>query len=197
MTTPVSLWPSVMTVVPLGGTSMTKKSKLVYYGDPLLKQECHIIESFTERVDNACIELTDRCVELDGAGLAAPQLGIGLQIFVSMVPYKNYEGEETFPGGVCINPSWEPNLTRGTEYLEKEGCLSAPDCPVDVLRWDCIDFSYMNLLGEEHSVQVEGYAARVIQHECDHLEGKCIVDLLSRDRRRAVARRLRKLRQSQ
>jgi peptide deformylase len=105
------------------------------------------------------------------AGLAAPQVHIPLRIVLFAVPSEN--GDE-IPLTVMINPVWEPISDEKEE--DWEGCFSLPDLMGKVSRYKKIRYQYQTLDGESVSCDAEGFHARVVQHECDHLDGKFYIE---------------------
>jgi peptide deformylase len=126
-------------------------------------------------IDGQVKEIVDRMVDAmyanQGIGLAAPQIGIPLQIFVA--------GDENECRGF-INP--EVLEGRGESILE-EGCLSLPDLVVPVRRNEKTFIRAWDLDGKEMNLEVTGFPSRVYQHEIDHLYGKLIIDHISRLKR--------------
>lgn len=101
----------------------------------------------------------------NGVGLAAPQVGLNKRIFVI-----HYSGSYM----TVINPVI---LMRGGESTENEGCLSVPGIITPILRWETIRVAYTNEKGERfEDVRIDGFLARIFQHEYDHLEGILILD---------------------
>lgn len=110
------------------------------------------------------------CSSLGGVGLAANQIGYTSRFFIWANPDKP-DGLQRFE--LVVNPQI---LYRGTDVVgREEGCLSFPDKKVRVRRWKQIDVSYINSSGETVKLSLKKDAARIFQHEFDHLEGKCIV----------------------
>ena len=111
-------------------------------------------------------------LEADGAGLAAPQIGVDLQlvIFGSDEPNPRYPDAPVVPRTVLVNPIVTP---LGNEEEEGwEGCLSVPGLRAVVPRWRRIRYTGYDEKGNRIDREVEGFHARVVQHECDHLLGK-------------------------
>lgn len=140
---------------------------IIHYPDPRLRERSRPVD----RIDNAIHALADRMkelvVEANGIGLAAPQLGVPLRLFVSR-HNPDLDGTTTY-----INPKLTDG--HGQEVME-EGCLSIPEVRGDVSRSKSITISYTNLDGEKCSLIGEDLLARVWQHEFDHLNGVLILD---------------------
>jgi peptide deformylase len=108
------------------------------------------------------------------AGLAAPQVFIPLRIVFFNVPKE--KGEEV-PLTLMINPEWIP--LSDEKELGWEGCFSLPGLMGEVPRYKKISYSYQNLEGETIHKTAEGFHARVVQHECDHLDGICYIQRMN------------------
>ena len=116
-------------------------------------------------------DLRDTMAHLDGAGLAAPQIGVDLRvvIFGSDEVNPRYPDASPLPGTVLINPVLEPLSNELEEGWE--GCLSVPGLRGVVPRWRNLRYSGFDEHGRHFERVVEGFHARVVQHECDHLDG--------------------------
>jgi peptide deformylase len=114
--------------------------------------------------------MRETMTHLDGAGLAAPQIGVGLRVVIFGVKANpRYPGVEEVPDTVLINPVLEPLSTQTEEGWE--GCLSVPGLRGWVPRWRRVRYSGFDAQGRRFERTVEGFHARVVQHECDHLDG--------------------------
>lgn len=140
-------------------------------GDASLLQVAERIEKFDTPELKALIQdMHDTMEAEDGAGLAAPQIGVGLQVVIFGVE-KNmrYPDAEDVPYTVLINPVIKP-LTKETEE-DWEGCLSVPGMRGMVPRFSKIGYQGYDQYGNSINRNVDGFHARVVQHECDHLQG--------------------------
>lgn len=140
-------------------------------GDASLLQVAERVEKFDTPELKALIQdMHDTMEAEDGAGLAAPQIGVSLQVVVFGVK-KNvrYPDAEDVPYTVLINPVVKP-LTKETEE-DWEGCLSVPGMRGMVPRFSKIDYQGYDQYGNFINRNVDGFHARVVQHECDHLQG--------------------------
>jgi len=140
-------------------------------GDRRLQEKSQPVQTFSSPELNALIEdLFDTMAHLDGAGLAAPQIGIGLRVVVfGFKSNLRYPDAEEVPETVLINPKLTPlSLTQEEGW---EGCLSVPGMRGVVSRWRRLRYEGRNESGKLISRDVEGFHARVVQHECDHLDG--------------------------
>jgi peptide deformylase len=115
-------------------------------------------------------DMRDTMEHLNGAGLAAPQIGVGLRVVIFGVKANpRYPGAEEVPDTVLINPVLEP-LSEETEE-GWEGCLSVPGMRGWVPRWKHLRYWGFDEQGRRFSREVQDFHARVVQHECDHLDG--------------------------
>jgi peptide deformylase len=126
----------------------------------------------TDFADPALPALADTMIETmhaaHGVGLAAPQVGVSRRVVVFFVPPGRNNGEEV-PLTVMVNPLIEPLTPDRAE--DWEACLSVPGLTGRVPRWTDIRYSFQDLQGRQHSREAHGFHARVVQHECDHLDG--------------------------
>jgi len=124
-----------------------------------------------------------------GVGLAAPQIGANVRLIV-VDPF--WAADASMPQKPIF--MLNPNITRKSEEtsMGMEACLSVPGLELKVSRSDEIEVTYINLDGEEQTAVSEGWEARIIQHEVDHLEGILLLDYLSRLRRDIYTRKLNK-----
>lgn len=142
-------------------------------GDPRLLRVAQPVQAFdTEELHRLVYDLQETMRAANGAGLAAPQIGVDLQlvVFGSGDANPRYPDRPAVPPTVLINPVITP---LGSEEEEDwEGCLSVPGLRGKVPRWTRIRYSGFDLYGDPIDRTVEGFHARVVQHECDHLLGK-------------------------
>ncbi|MGH8684696.1 MAG: peptide deformylase [Nitrosospira sp.] len=140
-------------------------------GDPRLLEVAQKVKKFSTPELNALIQdMHDTMEALDGAGLAAPQIGIGLQVVVFGVKRNpRYPDAEEVPYTVLVNPELIP-LTQEMEE-DWEGCLSVPGLRGMVPRFARLRYQGSDQYGKPIDRTVDGFHARVVQHECDHLQG--------------------------
>jgi peptide deformylase len=140
-------------------------------GDPRLLQQAQPLEQFdTPELHALLTDMRDTMAYLSGAGLAAPQIGIGLQVVIFGVEQNpRYPQAEEIPDTVLINPV----LTSLSDELEEdwEGCLSVPGLRGMVPRHARLRYQGYDETGNPIDRSVSGFHARVVQHECDHLMG--------------------------
>lgn len=160
---------------------------LVHYPDPFLRKRAEEITEFDAGLKELAEAMLDTMYEAQGVGLAAPQVGIGKRIFV-LNP--TGDREDRAQEMVLINPEVKTGKPR--EWGE-EGCLSIPGIHGEVERHHRAVTRFRDLDGKEQLVEAEGFLARIIQHELDHLDGRLFIDRLSptdRMRTRAGIERL-------
>ncbi len=145
--------------------------KVLRMGDPKLLQVAEPVTKFNTRTLSMLVnDLLDTMAKQEGAGLAAPQIGVSKRVVVfGLAANPRYPGEESIPTTVLINPVLEPL----DEQMEAgwEGCLSVPGLRGEVLRYTHIRYSGLDQFGGKVERKVRGFHARVVQHECDHLDG--------------------------
>ncbi len=143
-----------------------------------------------EKIDAEALRLADDMLETmydaPGIGLAAIQVAIPKRLFVMDVAAEDEEPQPL----VMFNP--EIRERSGPPEVYEEGCLSIPDVRIDVERPSLVKVGYLDRYGREQELDVDGLMSTVIQHEYDHLEGKLIIDFLSRLKRDIIIRRFRK-----
>ncbi len=140
-------------------------------GDPRLLRRAVELSSFDTPVLHALIaDMRDTMQALDGAGLAAPQIGENLRVVIFGVEHNpRYPDVEPVPDTVLINPVITPLSTAAEE--DWEGCLSVPGMRGLVPRFKNIRYQGYDEFGAPIDRTVSGFHARVVQHECDHLDG--------------------------
>jgi len=166
------------------------KLPIIAYGDPVLRRKATAIEpdeypNIQELIDN----MFETMYGASGVGLAAPQVGLSMRLFV--VDLSTFDDDEpelkgfkrAFINGIILEET-------GEEWPFNEGCLSIPDIREDVYRKKNIKISYYDESWKHHEEAFSGMAARVIQHEYDHIEGKLFTDKLSPLRKRLINKKL-------
>lgn len=163
------------------------KLPIVAYGDPVLKKKAEEISTEYPELPKLINDMFDTMYGANGVGLAAPQVGLSIRLFVIDITDKEEPGLEDFKK-VFINAQMLEE--SGSLWDFNEGCLSIPDVREDVKRLDTIKLSYYDEKWEHHEETFTGLAARVIQHEYDHTEGRLFTDKLSPLRRAMIKSRL-------
>ena len=145
--------------------------EIIKMGHPLLLEKAKPVTEFdTQELHKLVKDMIETMESASGAGLAAPQVGEGIQLVIfGFEDNERYEEEEAIPFTVLINPIITP-LTDETEDAW-EGCLSVPGMRGLVPRFKKINYKGFDQFGKSVNRDVEGFHARVVQHECDHLIG--------------------------
>jgi peptide deformylase len=153
------------------------------YGDPVLRRPARPVKSFDEELGQLAADMVETMHDDNGVGLAAPQVGVALRLFVASEFRPDEQGElEHVRDHIMINPAITER--RGIQVVQ-EGCLSIPGIYVDNLERDLrVKVSFRDLEGETITLEAEGHFAQVIQHEYDHLEGVLFFDRLPEQQRR-------------
>ena len=158
----------------LGSAELAAHPDLVTIGTPLLRQATQRVTD-PSSVTDLCDLLVTRLKDINGAGLAANQIGVPLRVMVFEVKKTELHPDRPeSPLYVMINP----DILERSDELEDgwEGCFSVPGYMGLVPQSISLTCRYDTTDGTEHVEQFEGYTARVIQHECDHLDGKIYLD---------------------
>ncbi len=145
---------------------------IVLYGDPVLKKPGQEIEPDSIDIKQLSEDMFETMYQASGVGLAAPQIGKSLRMFV--IDSGPMEDDETGIKRVFVNP--EIIEETGKEWSFEEGCLSIPGIRADVYRNEKITIRYFDENWEEHEETFAGLPARVILHEYDHIEGVLFTD---------------------
>ena len=155
-----------------------------YYGDPVLRRPARPVTLFDEELARLAEDMIETMHDDEGVGLAAPQVGEPLRLFVASRCRRNEEGElEHLEDHVLVNPQI---VERSGTQTVPEGCLSIPGLYVEELERDLeVRVRYQDLTGKEQELEAEGHFAQVLQHEYDHLEGVLFFDRLPEEERRA------------
>jgi peptide deformylase len=154
---------------------------IVAYGDPVLKKKSEEIDEDYPDLQKLIDNMFETMYNAKGVGLAAPQIGRGIRLFVvDASPVA--EGEDGDPScedfkRVFINPIILEE--EGKEWSYEEGCLSIPNIREEVLRKPNVKIEYYDENWDLYEEELDGFAARVVQHEYDHIEGKLFLDKIS------------------
>lgn len=175
--------------------------RIVNYPAPVLRRRADPVESVTEEHRAIALRMIELMREADGIGLAAPQIGLSIRLFVLDVPPTD-DGErspEHDPPTATAGPRvfFNPTLhaPEGPPEPFEEGCLSLPDIRGDVLRPPVITVKALDQHGKPFTLRCGGLLARCVQHELDHLDGVLIIDRMtqmSRLKSRSAIRDLEK-----
>ncbi|WP_424962283.1 peptide deformylase [Ekhidna sp.] len=160
---------------------------IVLYGDPVLKKKASEVEEGDESVKEFVESMFETMYAAQGVGLAAPQVGESIRIFVVDTSPMEDDEEEGLKQAF-INPIVIEEV--GDEWAFEEGCLSIPGVRADVDRKPKITIEYFDENWELHEETFDGMKARVIQHEYDHIEGKLFTDYLTPFKKRLIKGKL-------
>jgi peptide deformylase len=153
----------------IGGTVLSVR-KIVMYPAEVLEQPCREVTKFDKKLAKLLNDMYDTMIEYDGVGLAAPQVGLDLQI--SVVDVDDDHGTIEM-----INPHI---LETSGEQSGPEGCLSFPGLFGEVTRPFFVKIEALDRKGKKYTLKAEGFLARAIQHEIDHLHGILFTSLVTR-----------------
>jgi peptide deformylase len=155
-------------------------------GAPALRERAREVDAVTPEIDALVQDMIATMYAAQGIGLAAPQVGVALRVFVLDLSV----GRDPDAVRVCINPTW---ALRDGMQLEEEGCLSLPGFTATVARPEHAAVDALDRTGTPHRVEGRGLLARALQHEMDHLEGRVFVDRLRGISRAMILRKIHKL----
>lgn len=160
---------------------------IVLYGDPVLKKPADDIEEGSLDVKQLAADMFETMHQASGIGLAAPQIGKSIRMFVVDGSPLEEDGMDDFKK-VFVNPEiiWE----EGKEWGFEEGCLSIPGIREEIHRPPKLRINYLDENFEEHEEEFDGMKARIIQHEYDHIEGILFTDYLTPLKRRLLKGKL-------
>ena len=173
---------------------------IVAYGDPVLKKEAEEIDENYQGLQDLIENMFETMYGASGVGLAAPQIGKSIRLFiVDASPFaedEEAENDEKAKGlkgfkKVFINPIIEEE--NGEEWAFQEGCLSIPGVREDVFRKEKITITYFDENFDFHEDEFDGYAARIIQHEYDHVDGILFTDHLAPLKKRLINKKLKNI----
>ena len=172
---------------------------IVAYGDPVLRKVAKEIDADYPNLKELIANMKQTMYNASGVGIAAPQIGKSIRLFIiDATPFAEDQdlSEEDRAqlkdfDKVFINPKVIEEV--GDEWAFNEGCLSIPDIREDVFRQESVTFEYQDENFEKHTNTLTGVAARVFQHEYDHLEGILFTDKLSSLKKRIIKKKLEKI----
>lgn len=165
------------------------KLPVYLYGHPVLREISQPVESDYPELQKLVADMFDTMYASEGIGLAAPQIGLNIRLVViDASPLA-----ETFPECegrkfTLINPEIE--ILDGDPLQRAEGCLSLPGLSENVSRVEHIRLRWLDENFQPREEEISGFLARIVQHECDHLEGKLYIDHISLIRKQLIKRKL-------
>jgi len=176
---------------------------IVAYGDPVLKKRALPIDTTYEGLETLIDSMWETMYHAHGVGLAAPQIGKSIRLFViDGSPFA--DDEEASPSDHVVLKTFKKVFINaeiiseeGGEFAFAEGCLSIPDVREEVSRPSMLRLRYQDEQFNWHEEEYSGLAARIIQHEYDHIEGVLFTDRLSPLKKRLIKGRLEKISRGQ
>ena len=156
------------------------------YGDPVLRTKAKDVTEFDDTLRRLVEDMFETMAAYQGVGLAANQVGVLQRVFVVDVPV----GENERVRRAIVNPVLDG--ADGSDTAE-EGCLSMPGIYEDVKRRERVRVQALDLDGDEVEMDADGWVARILQHEIDHLDGVLFIDRIGPMRRALLKKRLREL----
>ncbi|RNI28739.1 peptide deformylase [Rufibacter latericius] len=165
---------------------------IVAYGDPVLRTKAKDIPLDSPELEKLIEDMFETMYHAHGVGLAAPQIGKSIRLFViDSKPFMDEGEEEKGVKKAFINPTILEE--SGEEWGFDEGCLSIPGVREEVWRLERVKIRYYDLQGKEYIEEFDDVTARVIQHEYDHIEGILFTDHLSALKKRLIKGKLTKI----
>jgi peptide deformylase len=159
------------------------KLEIKKYGDPVLRQKANAVSEITEDIKKLSIDMLETMYAACGVGLAAPQVGVCLELFVIDV---SEDGNSPL---VMINPE----IISGEDKISiQEGCLSLPGFFENVKRFDKIIARYTDLEGKIKEIKAQGFLAKAVLHETDHLNAKIFIDYLPIWKRKIIEKEIKR-----
>lgn len=173
---------------------MSNKPKLTicYYGNPILRKRCDEVKEVTDEVRALALEMIEAMDRYNGMGLAAPQVGVPIRLFVI---YNHTVDEEGYVQLTKPQVFINPKILSTSEELDEmtEGCLSLPGIREHVIRPYKITVEALDLYGNLFTETREGLDARVVLHENDHINGVLYIDRLDKALRKELEPTLKKI----
>lgn len=168
------------------------KLKIAYYGNPILRKKASPVLTIDDEIKQLVNDMIIAMDEKDGIGLAAPQVGHSIALFITRVPIEK-ENDEWEKGNVrvFINPKILEHSQEQDSF--SEGCLSIPKVYGDVFRPIKIKVEATDLEGNRFTEELFGLHARVVLHENDHINGVLFIDRLSKEERKSLDVKLREI----
>lgn len=168
------------------------KLPVYVYGHPVLRKVAEDIDPTDPELAKLVDDMFETMYASEGVGLAAPQIGRAIRLVViDADPLAENFPECAGRKLVLINPDVE--VLDGDKVTRSEGCLSLPGLSENVPRVEHIRLTWDDLEGNEHTEEMTGFLSRIVQHECDHLEGKMYIDHVSAIRRQLLRSKLNNL----
>jgi peptide deformylase len=175
--------------------------EIVIFGDPVLRKKCALVEKVDDDLNTLVSDMLETMIDAEGVGLAAPQVGVAIQLAIvdvshdpECISYLRVNGEdaelEDISPLVFTNPKLE---LEGEKDVMAEGCLSFPDIRGDVTRPYELKATLETLEGETLVIETDGLLARAIQHETDHLNGVLFIERMSTATKMALRGKIKRM----
>ena len=166
-------------------------NQILYVPDPILRQTSKKIKKITSKEIDISKKMIDLMLKAPGVGLAANQIGILKKIVTINLPNENNEENKIY---TLFNPIITSYSKK--KVIMEEGCLSIPKQFADIERPENITIEYLNEKNEKIKEKKQGYEARILQHEIDHLYGRLFIDYLSSLKRNIIIKKVLKLKKA-
>ncbi|WP_341653139.1 peptide deformylase [Blattabacterium cuenoti] len=167
---------------------------IVFYGNPILRKKCSDIDFSScdrkKKINQLIQDMFETIHKEKGIGLAAPQVGKNIRLFIVKTPYLNGENIRNYKE-VFINP--KILKIHGKECQFNEGCLSIPGIMGYIKRKTHVKIEYYDQNWKKQKKTLTGICARVILHEYDHIEGKLFIDYFSYKKKKIIEKKLSQL----
>ncbi|WP_185861421.1 peptide deformylase [Blattabacterium cuenoti] len=165
---------------------------IILYGNPILRKKCLDIDFSSyqrrEKINKLIQDMFETIHKVKGIGLAAPQIGKNIKLFIVETPFLNEENIKNYYKEVFINA--KILKIYGKEYKFNEGCLSIPGIMGCIKRKSNVIIEYYNKNWKKQKKALKGLCARVILHEYDHIEGKLFIDYFSSMEKKIIEKKL-------
>ncbi|MGM9803938.1 MAG: peptide deformylase [Muribaculaceae bacterium] len=163
------------------------------YGHPVIRKVTESVTPDFPNLSQLIANMQETMYASDGIGIAAPQVGVSARlVYIDASCLADTFPELKDSKMVLINPEVTV-IEDGKKCTREEGCLSLPGIHENVTRIEKIHLKWLDENFQEHEKDIEGYLARVVQHECDHLEGKVFIDHISAIRKQLISGKLKKI----
>lgn len=175
--------------------------EVVLYGEPVLRAKCRPVDEVTDEIRELADDMLETMVHEHGVGLAAPQVGVPIQLAVidvshdpECVTYLRINGEDTSFDDCMPLVFCNPKLEFGPEKeADTEGCLSFPEIRAEITRPEAVTATVETLDGKTLVIETDGLLSRAIQHETDHLNGVLFIDRMNAATKVALRGKIRRM----
>ena len=163
--------------------------KVLKYGEEILARKADPVMEISDEIKALAADMFETCYKKNGVGLAAPQVGKSVRLFIISIPPADRDSDDRkdYFEAAMINPEISEKKGKQTD---EEGCLSVPNVYEEVERAMYITVRYTDLDGKEQILKADGLTARAIQHENDHLDGYLFVDRLPPMQKQFIKKKL-------